>query len=52
MLFVSVCSPMWMPLRKRPWFLCVSAVYVRAVGHICEFAMAVPIVDASAGDLV
>ena len=29
---VCVCFPMWMPVRKRPWFLCVSVVLVCAVG--------------------
>ena len=42
---VFVYGPMWMPARKRRWFFCVSVVHV-LWAHICEFALAVPIVDA------
>ena len=38
--------------KKKTMVLCVSAVYVRAVGPICVFAMAVSIVDTCVAKLV
>ena len=44
---------MWLPVRKSPWvFVSVCCVCVFCGHHLCEFAMAVSSVGASARDLV
>ena len=49
---LCLCGPMWMLVRKRPWvFVCVCCVCVLWAPCV-DFAMVVPIVDASAIDLV